>query len=127
MYAIILGILMIVELVAFIMAFAYKGKLTEVYETTLLKVFTDALKKNDEAALGSFRDLETAMKCCGIHNVSDYNGYNATRSEFCIQHPESIGCSQAIIDFLSKNLPIIGGILGGVIFLELLGLIGAIA
>ena len=126
MYAIILLILMIVELVAFIMAFVYKGDLTKVYQDSLHTVLVKALNDKDEAALGSFRDLEATVKCCGARNVTDYDGYNATLSENCKNEHRSTGCSQAIIDFLGSNLPIIGGILGGVILLELLGFIGAI-
>jgi len=39
LYAIIVGLLMIVELAGFIMAFVYKGKLTDVYQTALYEVF----------------------------------------------------------------------------------------
>ncbi|UJR23570.1 hypothetical protein I4U23_026558 [Adineta vaga] len=128
LYAFILGLLMILELVAFIMAFVYKGKVTDVYKTALSKVFDTALQSNQTDVLHAFQELEKNMKCCGVHNRSDY-GYppKFPLSNQCLENPSSIGCSDAIINFLNKNLPIIGGSLGGVLLLELLGLIGAIA
>jgi hypothetical protein len=117
---------MIVELVGFIMAFAYKGQLTSVYKTTLSTVFDKALEKNDTTVLGAFHQLETAMKCCAVHNISDYNNHTSAASDWCQKNPTSPGCSDAIIDFLNKHLPIIGGSLGGVVLLELFGVIGAV-
>jgi len=102
-YALILAILMIVELVGFIMAFVYKGKITEVYETALSDVLKKALENSDTAVLSAFRDLETAMKCCGVHNKTDYDHYNVTLSEKCQEIPPPKGCSQAITDFLQKK------------------------
>ncbi|CAF0748053.1 unnamed protein product [Adineta ricciae] len=127
-YAFVLGLLMILELVAFIMAFVYKGQLTDVYKDTLFKVFDKALTENQTSVIHAFQELENKMKCCGIHNISDYGKPpKVTLSERCLAAPESEGCSDAIIGFLNKHLPIIGGSLGGVLLLELCGLIGAIA
>jgi len=128
MYAIILAILMIVELIGFIMAFVYKGKLTDVYQTALYEVFEKGLNMNNTNIITSFQDLEKTMKCCGVYNVSDYAKHNYNKlSEWCTNNPTSPGCSTAIIDLLNKNLPIIGGTLGGLLSLELFCLIGAIA
>jgi hypothetical protein len=117
---------MIVELVGFIMAFAYKGQVTEVYKNTLFTVFDKALENNSTDVLDAFRQLETAMKCCGVHNISDYGDRSNASSTWCKDNPASPGCSDAIIDYLNKHLPIIGGSLGGVVLLELFGVIGAI-
>jgi hypothetical protein len=127
MYAVILLILMIIELTGLIMAFVYKGKLKDVYETSLSEVFENGLSKNDTKIMNAFNDLEKALKCCGIHNISDYSAYNITKfSEGCQKYPKD-GCSQKLIDFLSKNLPIIGYSLLAVFLLELFGVITAIA
>jgi len=118
---------MIVELVGFIMAFVYKGQLTSVYQTALFEVLNKGLKDNNTKIIGAFHDLENAMKCCGAYNISDYGEHNHTYSDWCKSRPDSQGCSQAIIAFLNKNLPIIGGTLGGVLALEFFCLLGAIA
>jgi len=127
MYAIILVILMIIELVGFIMAFTYKGQLKDVYETALFEVLKTGLEKNDSKILAPFRDLENNMECCGVHGLVDYTEYNNSTvpSKGCEEHPTK-GSAQAIIDFLDTNLPKIGIALGCVLALELFGLIAAI-
>jgi len=134
MYAFVLLILMILELTAFIMAFVYKGKLSDLYDKTWSETLSKALDKNQTKVLKAFHDLEDAVKCCGVHNVSDYYinnnniTYNYTLSDYCKENGNSaVGCAEKIIGFLTKNLPIVGGTLGGVLLLELFGLIGAIA
>jgi hypothetical protein len=124
MYAIVLAILMILELVGFIMAIAYKGKLETVYRDSLTKVFATALDNNDEKFLNAFHQLEKSLKCCGVSGPTDYSKHGKEPSAECFQNTK--GCSVVIIDLLKKSLPIIGGTLGGVLFLELIGLIFAI-
>lgn len=128
MYAVILIILMIVELAGFIMAFVYKGKLKDVYETTLLKALEDGVKNNKTELLVAFQQLEKSLKCCGVLNITDYGDISQARlSEPCKQNPPPIGCAAKIINLLNSNLPIIGGTLGGVLAVELFGLIASIA
>ncbi|CAF0754672.1 unnamed protein product [Adineta steineri] len=127
MYALILALLMILELVGFIMAFVNKGNLEKVYKDSLSKALKDAVAKNETGVLTSFHRLEGILECCGAQNISDYGDYpQSLLSEQCKKDPTPQGCSDAIIGLLKKYLGIIGGSLGGVLLLELLGLIGAI-
>ena len=64
------------------------------------------------------------MKCCGANGIIDYKAHPLDTPLECFQHPK--GCSDAIIDLLDKNLPIIGGVLGGVLVLEVIGLLSAV-
>ena len=125
MYAIILSILMILEFVGFIMALVYKSKLKGIYKDNLKDALQNALRDNNKKVLEDFHDLEKSLKCCGATGKKDYIEVGAVVPTSCFQH--SKGCANTITDWLEKNLPIIGGTLGGVFFLELLGLIGAIA
>ena len=119
---------MIVELVGFIMAFVYKGKLKDVYETTLLKALEDGVKNNKTELLIAFQQLEKSLECCGVLNVTDYGNISRSRlSEQCKLTKPPIGCAEKIINLLNSNLPIIGGTLGGVLAVELFGLIASIA
>jgi hypothetical protein len=115
------------ELVGFIMAFVYKSKVQDVYEKSLYEVFQKGLQNNNTKVIKAFHDLENSLKCCGIHNKTDYAPYNSTTfSQGCIDHP-SDGCSQKIIDLLNKSLPIIGYSLLSVFLIELFGVITSIA
>ncbi|CAF3678496.1 unnamed protein product [Adineta steineri] len=119
MYATAAIILMILQLIGFGMAVGYKKKLETVYHDGLKKVFTKALAQNETKVLEAFHKLEDTVKCCGVDGVTDYpTGLTPTS---CWQHTD--GCATVIIDVLEKNLPIIGGSLGGVLVLELLCLI----
>ncbi|CAF3833568.1 unnamed protein product, partial [Rotaria magnacalcarata] len=124
MYAIILGIVMVIELAGFILAFAYKSKLESVYRNSLKTVFINAVQKNQTQVMNAFHDLEFALKCCAVNGIVDYTSAGQDAPSWCYLHQE--GCSNVIIDSLRKNLPIIGGTLGSVLLLELLGFIGAI-
>ncbi|CAF2842400.1 unnamed protein product [Rotaria sp. Silwood2] len=126
LYSVILIILMIIELVAFILALVYKGKLQSLFEQPLYDILETALTKKDNTTILAFHDLEDAMKCCGVHNSSDYASHpEYGNSKQCQTDKNSKGCSQAIIDLFTKNLPIVGGTLGGILIIELIGLIGA--
>ncbi|CAF0810725.1 unnamed protein product [Rotaria sp. Silwood1] len=124
LYAIVLGVLMIIELVGFILAFVYKDKLEDVYRKTLTTVFVNALIANDTKVLDAFHDMEESLQCCGVNGKTDYTEYGKDAPSWCYEYQQ--GCSTIIINTLKKNLPIIGGSLGAVLFLELLSFIGAI-
>ena len=117
---------MILEFVGFIMAFAYKTKLEDVYGDGLASIFDKALNKNDTKVIMAFHELEKGMECCGAKGKSDYSKHGIQPPDFCFQPKTSKGCSQAIIDIFEKNLPIIGGVLGAVLAIELVGLICSI-
>jgi hypothetical protein len=115
---------MIVELVGFIMAFAYKGSLESVYRKNLYEVLITALNKSDRKVLDAFTDLEKSLQCCGVNGLDDYHGREPKNPD-CFRYRKK-GCSPIIIELLNKSLPTIGGTLGAVLLLELLGLIVAI-
>jgi len=130
MYAIILGILLVLELAGFILAFVYKGQLQETYDTELRKILRKAVDDNNKEILAAFDVLQKQLGCCGANNITDYDPLKVAPPDSCWRDKEQkeaySGCSQVIIDFLNNKLPIFGGVLGGFMLVELLGLIGAI-
>lgn len=126
MYAFILIILLIIELVAAILAAVYKSKLEDVYKDTLEIVFTKTMINSTEELRSTYEDLENTLECCGVQNITDYVTRDIPLSPYCSQHRDAMGCGDKIINIFTKNLPIIGGVLGGVVFLELFTLIAAI-
>lgn len=118
---------MIIELTALILAFSYKNKLTDIYENSLNTVFTKGWEDQNKKVIDGFHHLEEALKCCGIHNKTDYVPFNVTEfSKGCIEHPND-GCSAKIVDLLSTNLPIVGYSLLSIFLLEFFAVLGAIA
>ena len=118
---------MIIELTGLILAFSYKSRLTDVYEKSLTEVFENGMAEKKQKVIDGFHHLENTLKCCGIHNISDYGPYNTTDfSDGCKEHPHD-GCSDKIIDLLSTNLPIVGYSLLSVFLLEFFAVLGAIA
>lgn len=108
------------------MAFAYKSKLEDVYKDSLANVFGKALDKNDTKVLDVFHKLEKSLDCCGINGKDDYTQHHAPVPPDCFKPERNRGCSEAIIDLLDKNLPIVGGVLGVVLAIELAILISTI-
>ncbi|CAF1188377.1 unnamed protein product [Didymodactylos carnosus] len=130
MYAVILAILIIAELVGFILAFWYKGKLEEVYNNDLLEVFNKAYTKNETDTQKAIESIEERFKCCGISGPNDYTKLNLTVPSACFicGGPQTCtGCASKIIDFLKDKLPIFGGILGGFLLIEIFGVVSAIS
>jgi hypothetical protein len=115
---------MILQLVGFIMAMAYKNNLEGVYKKNLLEVLTIALNNSDTKVLNAFSDIEISLKCCGVNGLQDYGGKEPKNLD-CYRYSAK-GCSGVIIDLLKKNLPIIGTSLAIILLFELFGLIGAI-
>ena len=120
---------MIVELTGCIMAIVYKNKLREVYDDALTTALKKGVSERDDKILAAFRSLEEAVSCCGAQNISDYATYPPFEqlSKPCQKDNSTIGCADKIVDILNKNLPIVSGTLGGIIALELITLLGAIA
>jgi hypothetical protein len=113
------------------MALVYKSKLEQIYNDALFIAFEQGLKQaeaqDDDSIIKLFQNLEDTMKCCGIHNKSDYRDHpNIKLSDVCLSNSNVAGCAEKIIGFLKKNLPIIGGTLGGILTLELITLISSI-
>jgi hypothetical protein len=115
---------MLIEFIAFIMALVYRNEIQSVYEDSLSQVFRNALSKNETQVVNAFHELEQLMKCCGVTGINDYTSQRFDAPPWCYQNLR--GCSTVIIDKLKKDLPIIGGILGAILVIELLGVISAI-
>jgi len=134
MYAAILGILIIVELVGFILALSYKGKLEKVYNDSLYRVFMDAYQKNITDTKSAIETLEKQFKCCGIREgISDYKLNNFTVPDSCYipgsvpPIPYSSGCAAGIIKFLKDKLPMLAGLMGSFMLVEIFGVLSAIS
>jgi hypothetical protein len=124
---------MIMELAAFITTMSSRVRVRDSYESGLRTVFNNAYDNNQTDLMVAVENLELEFKCCGVHNFTDYTRSNYTIPPSC--HESQLldkpiftqGCADAIIDWIWDELPVIGGILGAILFLEVFGLIASIA
>ncbi len=132
-YAIILGLLMAAELAAFITAMVMRVDIRNTYENNLWNIFEDAYVKNKTDIQDAVEKLEKLFECCGVDDPNDYDSIHLEIPSSCFKNPETreglytIGCADAIIDWIWDELPKIGGVIGAVIFLEFFGLIASIS
>jgi hypothetical protein len=126
LYAIIVTILMIAKIAGLILALVYKGSLKDFANKTLKEVLDKAIKDQQTAVLVPFQKLEKALECCGATGRQDYPPSMPDLSDQCKASTNPKGCATALVEFVEKNIPIVAGVLGGVIAIELFAIIGAI-
>jgi hypothetical protein len=132
-YAVILGLLIIIELVGFVVALTFRNKILTGYDSTLTEIFVHGYGNNQTDVIAAFETLERQFKCCGVHGSYDYARYRYKIPLSCHQKQSSSlpifnqGCADAIIRWVWDELPLIGGVLGTVFLIEIFGVIAAIA
>jgi maltose-binding protein MalE len=124
---------MITELAAFIITLSSRVRIRDSYEYGFRELFIDIYKNNHTDLQYVVENLEREFKCCGAHNVTDYYKYNYTVPATCHQDEDvhkpifNEGCADAVIKWLWNQSPIIGGALGGILLIEMFGVIASIA
>jgi hypothetical protein len=123
---------MLVEFAAFITALVMRVKINDTYKNNLWKIFQDAYRDNRSDVQHAIERLETQFECCGVNNSVDYRTLNISIPDACYKNPATeelhpIGCAKAITDWIWDELPAVGGVIGATLFLEIFGLIAAIA
>lgn len=110
--------LLVLEVVAVSLVFAYKSKAREVFFNGLNKT-VDAVNNNETGPRDVMDTLQGIFKCCGASGPSDYNATILETMKTC-ETPQSTaskkdyyqeGCYKEIIDFLDKYLPTLIGLL----------------
>ena len=76
-YAIVLGILTLGDLIMFTLMLVYQSSLNKVYVQAMSKSIDEALKTSDQTTLDAFNKLERRLKCCGANGPQDYH-YNSS-------------------------------------------------
>jgi hypothetical protein len=133
LYALILTLLIITEIVAAVATLYYRGQIRDSYESGFREFFIETYSNNHTDLKRAIEDMEREFQCCGAHNVTDYYKRNFTVPASCHQDADihkpiyNKGCARAVIKWIENQLPIIGGALGGVLLLEIFGVISSIA
>jgi len=127
-FAVLLGIIFVLEVVAGILGFVYRGKVK--------KAATDALnraveKYPDEKGAKKMIDwAQQRFECCGNQGPTDYK--NGTVPASCCKDkvnpcvtPYTEGCAEKFEAFIRHNLVVIGAVAIAIAFMQLLGIIFA--
>ncbi|CAF4551233.1 unnamed protein product, partial [Rotaria socialis] len=133
LYTIILGLLVIVELAAFIITLYYRVQIRDSYKSGFRELFIEIYSNNHTDLQHVIEDIERNFKCCGIDNVTDYYTHNYTVPASCYKDQDfhkpifKEGCANAAITWLWNQIPIIGGVLGVILLIEIFGIASSIS
>ncbi len=133
LYAVILTLLIITQIGALIATLSSRVRLRDSYEYGFRELFIEIYKNNQTDLKYVIEDMEREFKCCGVQNVTDYYKYNYKIPASCHEDGDlrkpifDEGCAHAAIKWLWDQFPIIGGALGGILLIEIFGVISSIA
>jgi len=133
-YAVLLGIIFVLEIAAGALGFVYKGKVKEKGNIALDRAVENYKKGTEKGAADFINWVQKTFKCCGKNGPTDYKfGFDAPGSCCGKENDKSCsilesykdGCSEKLEAFFNKHLLTIGGVAIGVAFIQLLGIIFA--
>ncbi len=129
----ILTLLIIAQIGAFIATLSSRTSLRDSYEYGFRELFIEIYSKNETDLKYVIEDMEREFQCCGVKNVTDYYKHNYTVPTACHQDDDlhkpifDKGCANAAIKWLWDQFPIIGGALGGILLIEIFGVVSSVA
>ena len=131
-YAVILSLIILLEFAAVIASLQYRNDLWVSYDSGFEEVFLQAYRNNQTDMIEIIEELEIKFQCCGVNGYSDYTKYAYKIPLSCHQYHVlngalfSLGCAEAIGLWVWKQLPIIAGVLGSILFIEVFCVISSL-
>ncbi|CAF0924242.1 unnamed protein product [Rotaria sp. Silwood1] len=131
-YSVILLLIIFFEFAAVIVTLVFRNDLWKTYDSGFMEVFHHAYSQNQTETIKIIENLERKFKCCGVDGASDYAryGYKIPSSCYADESTKRIlysqGCAEAVAIWVWNKLPIIAGVLGAILFIELFGVISSI-
>jgi len=110
----------------------FRNNLWKTYDSGFMEVFHRAYTHNETDSIKVIENLEREFQCCGVDGASDYLNINRTIPKACYPNQSSIfypyyqGCAEAVTIWIWNELPIIAGVLGSILFIELFGIIASL-
>ncbi|UJR36183.1 hypothetical protein I4U23_028917 [Adineta vaga] len=132
MYAICLTLIILVEFAAVIATLVFRNDLYTSYDSGFMEIFQHAYSQNQTEVKKVIESLEETFKCCGVDEPSDYikHGFKMPLSCFpdkmIFNIPYAQGCAPAVATWIWNELPIIAGVLGTILFIEIFGVISSL-
>jgi len=132
LYSVILTLIIVLEFAAVIVTLKFRNDLWRSYDSGFEEIFQYAYRHNQTETTKIIEQLEREFKCCGVHSFLDYthSGYRIPPSCYPNQIPNEFpfnqGCTTAVAIWIWNALPIIAGVLGSILFIEIFGVISSL-
>lgn len=138
-FAVLLGVIFILEIVAGAIGFAYKGKVKEVAEKALDKAKSKYEESSVNGATKFIDWTQENLECCGVTDYkTDWANKNGTcgnaavngfaschKDKDCKKKLYTTGCVSVLMEFLKNNMVLVGGVAIGIGLIQLLGIVFA--
>ncbi|CAF0859308.1 unnamed protein product [Adineta ricciae] len=124
-YSIALSLTIIFEFVGIIAMLSFHNNLWEFYDAGFTKIFQGAYRNNQTKTIEIMSKLEREFHCCGVNSIGDYikSDYRIPLSCYPNQVPQekpfNQGCAEAIVIWIWNELPLITGIFGTILLIEI--------
>lgn len=128
-YSIFLLLIIVFQVIVVIIIFIFRNNVLKTYDTGFKQIFHNAYDQNQTNVLIIIENLEYQFQCCGYDNFFDYSKFHYPMPDSCypnqspIFHPYYQGCANVVINWIGNELPIIAGVLGGIVLVEIIGII----
>jgi uncharacterized membrane protein len=131
-YSVFVILIILFEFAAVIVILVFRNNLWQSYDSGFREIFHHAYSQNQTDMITTIEKLEREFHCCGVDGASDYLKYGYKISKSCYLHhppmsqPYNQGCAAAVSNWVSNKLPIIVGILGSILFIEIFAIISSL-
>ncbi|CAF1383949.1 unnamed protein product [Adineta steineri] len=132
LYCLFLTLIILFEFAAVISTLVFRNTLYRSYDSGLMEVFQHGYGQNNTEVIKIIENLERQFKCCGVDGPVDYTRYGYKIPQSCYPSktvsvfPYSDGCAPAVAIWIWNQLPIIAGVLGSILFIEIFGVISSL-
>lgn len=130
-YMFIIIILIIAQIGCGIALFVKRGSLLD----SVGNMWQEALEQNDQDKINVMSEIQSRFDCCGLYSNTEYTDYNLTVPDSCCSTSNSSACStmdtsdayrwpdgcyDSLKDWVEESAAIVGGVLFGVAFIQIL-------
>lgn len=132
LYAILMVLIILLEFAAVIVALQFRDDIWQSYDSGFEQVFRDAYRRNDTKTTNIIERLEREFRCCGVNSSTDYTALSLPIPRSCYPNqnrflsPFNQGCATAVTHWVWDKSPIIVGVLGSILFLEIFAIISSV-
>lgn len=127
-YVVALSLVLLLEFAGVIVTLKFQSKLWYSYDSGFSDVFKRAYTHNQTDTIKVIEQLEREFNCCGVDSYNDYINISRLIPNSCYLNQKPIGlpfnkgCATAVTGWVVDQLPIIAGILGVILFIEIFGI-----